>query len=261
MKELSLEECKQAILNVLADIDTFCNENQIHYSLCGGTLLGAVRHKGFIPWDDDVDILMVRKEYEKFCRLYKSNRYTFVDSDHVPNHLHIRVADNRFKLVFNKGQRANKIYKDGLWVDVFPVDNVPDNPRQFKRIKNKVYYLFLLQCVGEVKGYGIVQNVAHFFLRPFTNVFKRMAQREIVKYNDMDTKMMAGLSVWYDKKTPMIPSSFFDEYITVPFEGYAFQALKRYGDYLKMVFGDYMQLPPVDKRVAKHDYIAYEKDA
>lgn len=261
MKELNLEECKKVILNILVDIDAFCKKNRIDYSLCGGTLLGAARHKGFIPWDDDVDILMVRKDYEKFCSLYKSDRYTFVDSDHVPNHLHIRVADNRFKLVFNKGQRANKIYKDGLWVDVFPLDKVPDNPRQYKRIKNKIYNLFLLQCVGEVKGYGIVQNVAHFFLRPFTNVFKRMAQKEIVKYNDTDTNMMTGLSAWYDKKTPMIPSYFFAEYTTVPFEGYMFQAMKRYDDYLKMVFGDYMQLPPVEQRVAKHGFTAYRKEA
>lgn len=259
MNEVSLEVCKEQILNILVNIDAFCKKNGINYSIAYGTLIGAIRHKGFIPWDDDIDIIMQREEYEKFMSLYNDEYYELIRENDVPNHLHSRVSDPSLYLEFTNSLRANKIYKGGLWVDVFPIDKVPEDTKRYWKIKKRIKRLFLLQCVGEVKGYNIVQNLAHVFLYPFTKIFRRISQREIKKYNDTDTRMGAALCVWHKNFLPF-PIIWLNEYIDVEFEGHSFKAIKEYDAFLRNVYGDYMQLPPESQRVAHHFYKAYRKN-
>ena len=258
MEEISLVECKEHILNILINVAAFCEANDIKYSLAYGTLIGAIRHKGFIPWDDDIDIIMSRDEYEKFMLLYHDSYYELIKEDDVPNHLHSRVSDPSFRLQFTNSMRANKLYKGGLWVDVFPVDKVPEDINKYWRIKKKVRRLFLLQCVSEVKGYNIFQNIAHILLFPFSGVFRKISQKEIKKYNNTDSHMGATLCVWH-KKFPPFSLSFLNEFVDVEFEGHTFKSIKNYDAFLRSVYGDYMQLPPESQRVAHHFYKAFWK--
>lgn len=257
-KELSEEDCKKRELGILIDIDVFCRQNSINYSIAYGTLIGAIRHKGFIPWDDDIDIMMKRDEYEKFMKLYNSSKYELVKEVDVPNHLHSRVADSGTELFFTNSMRANKIYKSGLWVDVFPIDKVPSSMVKYKRIKKKVRRFFLLQCIGEVEGYNVLQKIAHFLLKPFVGFFMNLSQREILKYNNTNSLSVAALSVWH-KDFPPFPITYLDDFIDVEFEGHLFKCIKKYDDFLRSVYGDYMQLPPIDQQIAHHYYRAYKK--
>lgn len=256
--EINEEDCKRIELGILIDIDAFCRRNNINYSIAYGTLIGAIRHKGFIPWDDDIDIIMRRDEYERFMKLYHSNDYELVEEKDVPNHLHSRVSDPSTHLVFSRSMRANKIYKAGLWVDVFPIDKVPEDIVRYKKIKKKVRRLFLLQCVGEVKGYNIIHNIAHFFLKPFVNFFMKLSQKEIIKYNNTNSSSVAALSLWHTNFPPF-PITYLDDYVDVVFEGYTFKCIRNYDAFLRGIYGDYMQKPPKEQRVAHHYYKAYRK--
>lgn len=141
MRHLTLQELQQFSLDILKDVAGFCEKNNIRYSLGYGTMLGAVRHKGFIPWDDDVDIMMPREDYEKFRTIYKSKLYSFIDSRNTPD-CYIafgRVCDTKKTLA---SSCIPWVKKDvGVWIDIFPVDRVPDDKDTFDRIYDSLLLL------------------------------------------------------------------------------------------------------------------------
>ena len=164
----------------------------------------------------------------------------------MSNHLHVRVADPNTRLLFKNSQRSNKFYKSGLWVDVFPIDNIPDDEGEYLKLKKSIRTLYLLQCVGEVKGYNLFHHVAHFFLKP----------KRVVSYNGQETKRVAALALWHNNFPPF-PNSYLKEFVNVEFEGYQFKATCRYDEFLRAIYGDYMQLPPEDQRKPKHEYSVF----
>ena len=127
VKELTIEELKAVELNILKDVAKFCEKHDIKYFLCGGTLLGAIRHKGFIPWDDDIDIAMPREDYERFFKLYNSSntRYHADSLENNPNwHMSFgRVGDTATVLYEHTLKEKYKEYH--AFIDVFPVDGIP----------------------------------------------------------------------------------------------------------------------------------------
>lgn len=256
MREVSPEECKKLQLNILINVASFCDKNNIKYSLAYGTLIGAIRHKGFIPWDDDIDIIMMRDEYERFVTNYSDDYFELVEGKNMSNHLHVRVADPNTKLIFKNSQRSNKFYKSGLWVDVFPIDNIPDDENKYLQLKKRIRHLYLLQCVGEVKGYNMFHHVAHLLLKPFTDVFRRMADKKVISYNNQETNRVAALALWHNNFPPF-PSSYLKEFVSVVFEGNNFKAISRYDEFLRAIYGDYLQLPPEDQRRPKHEFDVY----
>ena len=156
MKELTIEELKEVELNILKDVAKFCEINKIQYFLCGGTLLGAIRHKGFIPWDDDIDIAMPRADYERFFKLYNGNNSRYkADSLENNNNWHMsfgRVGD--INTVLYEHTLKNKYKKYHAFIDIFPVDGLPNNT-----IKKKL--LLLTQ-----KFLGIIGNSSAFSYTP-----------------------------------------------------------------------------------------------
>ena len=143
MKEMTLRELQLFSLEILKDVHHFCVDNNIRYSIYGGTLLGAVRHKGFIPWDDDIDIIMPRDDYDKFCDSYISESYVLVN----------RTKDSSYQLAYSRVCDIKKTqYKaiepcsrnsTGVWIDVFPADGCPENENDIADFyeKNKALYL------------------------------------------------------------------------------------------------------------------------
>ena len=257
MKEITFEEGKKLMLNALINVSDFCEKNNISYSLCYGTLIGAIRHKGFIPWDDDIDIIMERADYERFISSYKDERYAVIDGSCNPNHSHVRVADQRTILQLN-AWRA-QFYKDGLWIDVFPIDKVPDSEKGYMRFRKWLWFLFEMQLSGEVHRKGFLNKVIYVLCKPFRSFFGRWALKTMKKYNCKHTHSVANMGVWY-LDWPKFPSSYMEEYVDVEFEGHKFKAISQYDSFLRGVYGDYMQLPPKEKQRPHHDYVAFWKE-
>ena len=260
--ELTINEIQAQALKVLKHVATFCEEKGLRYSIAYGTLIGAVRHHGFIPWDDDIDIIMPRGDYEQFVKLYNDQEYMMIKGEGLSNHLHVVVSDPQTTVEF-KSQYDGFFYKGGVWVDVFPIDLVPDDNNKYEKLRKRIRRLCKLQHLAEVsiKRNNTVVNafsrLVHLFLYPIRNTLGAKAKRLLVQYKE-ETKTCANLSLWY-LNYPTFPKKWLDSYTYLDFEGGKYKVLNDYHEFLTKVYGDYMQLPPEDSRVPRHSYKAYYK--
>lgn len=266
MENITLEESKKYQIGILSSIDAFCRLHGINYSIAYGTLLGAARHRGFIPWDDDIDIVMLRKDYDRFVDSYCDEHYHLIRGENIANHLHVVVTDPSTVVYFDEGTTDALFYKGGVWVDVFPLDNVPDDNSEYERIKKKIYKCRFLQRYGEIspvnKGDGFIKKLVkcmvHIFLSFTKDYHGAKALKLMRTYNTANTYKVANFAVWYLKNNQSIPSKWFDNYIEIEFEGRKFRAIKNYIDYLVCLYGDWQKLPPPSEQVPKHNYVAYK---
>ncbi|HBH09133.1 MAG TPA: hypothetical protein DDX40_07015 [Rikenellaceae bacterium] len=271
MKRLTLKELQQFSLEILKDVAGFCEKNGIRYSLGYGTLLGAVRHKGFIPWDDDVDLMMPREDYEKFRAIYKSDRYSFIDSRNTPD-CYIafgRVCDTEKTLA---SSCIPWVRQDvGVWIDIFPIDRVPDDKETFDRIYDSLLLLMKFN-VGIRRVHTI--SSSRFSIRKRLKIWTlkrthpRLIKRDpadIVK--DMNTLISlvspAESHHWSQLTCPEIGANEFfeddeiNEYVKLEFEDCEFFVWKGYDKILRDSYGDFMQLPPANKRKPLQNYITF----
>ena len=264
MKTIKTEDLKGIQLDILNDIHQYCIANNIRYSIAYGTLLGAVRHKGYIPWDDDIDIMMPREDYERFIKTYGNSIYRIADLSNNPEYGLPFAKVEDYRTIMDEYVEGKTVY--GVYVDVFPVDNVPDNI--FKR---KYFYwkvscwgvLYNLKTVKTQKGRNIIKNimlvashlVLHFVSKRYI-AYKISEMATTYVHNDTD---YMGVVAVPDVYIDYVPSRFFDDYVELPFETLIVKAIKAYDKDLKAAYGDYMQLPPVEKRVSHHVFNAYWK--
>ena len=138
MKEMTLQEVQNVSLDILKDVHDFCEANHINYSLAYGTLLGAIRHKGFIPWDDDVDILIPRPDFNRFCESFQSSKGYKLYRPEDPENFMVfaRVCDNERTWV--KTSRPWAAEKTGVWIDIFPLEGLPNEENDFQRMVRKI---------------------------------------------------------------------------------------------------------------------------
>lgn len=265
MREVSSEDCKRLQLNILINVARFCDEHNIKYSLAYGTLIGAIRHKGFIPWDDDIDIIMMRNDYERFVSLYHDSSFQLIDGNHHANHLHVRVADMSTQIIFQHSAIKRKFYNGGVWLDVFPIDNVPQSEKKYRSFMKQVRFLCHLQKIGELnfktvwKGnfmWKVIRGFRYMMVKPLVKPIGYLSEKMMLKYNGRYSEKVANVSLWY-LKYPSFSSSLMNEIVDVEFEGYHFKALKNYDEFLRGIYGDYMTPPPLVDRTPRHDYIAY----
>lgn len=255
-EELRLMQLNE--LELLVEVDRICRKNGIKYSLDGGTLLGAVRHKGFVPWDDDADIVFSRAEYEKFYDACKrdlnTDKFFFqdwrTDSEYRWGYGKLRHLGTEF---IREGQEHMK-YKTGICIDLFPDDNVPDG--WLARRRNYcVNYCIRKALYSEL---GMVAAPTAFlrcwykllYLIPRDFLF-RLAENLVKKCNMQNTEMMCHTmfpTPGPDSKYG-IKSEFLKEYEEMEFEGMKFMVTKKWDEYLKYLYVDYMTMPPVEKRV------------
>lgn len=266
MKEIEKEAYKRIPFEILKYVDDFCEKNQIRYSLAYGTLLGAIRHKGFIPWDDDIDIIMPRKDYERFKKLYHSERYPFSDMMVNPKHPTGMGKIYDTNTIFFYRKKIKRSY--GLFVDVFVVDKFPADESE---------RVLWLKQIRELININNTKNTGFFDLIKVDpnkkNLIKKLMtkmrpcsinslHRQIFslsqKYDAADTGLV-GITMSVDNPWDTYPDNTFEEFIKVDFEGHQFSAIKNYDLWLKTCYGNYMQLPPVEKQTGKHDIIAYYK--
>lgn len=268
-KELTLQELQQVSLDIMKDIHRFCVEHNINYSLAGGSLIGAVRHKGFIPWDDDMDVFMPRPDYERFRKLYKSDQYEFLchEDDHSCLMLFGRVCD--CKRTVYRQERPWCKHETGVWIDVFPIDGTEDdekfylkNHAKLKRIC-KPFYKFRRQNHHIVKGdnwWSVTKTIVARIiglngLIPHL-MFKRMYKIE----TRIDYQKANYWALYSFPNTRPILRNRKDEtepYVLMDFEDTQFYVYKGHDNYLRHQFGDYMQLPPEEERRPKQYWIKF----
>ena len=265
MKKLSIEEIRKTELDLLCWFDTFCRERELTYVLCGGTLLGAVRHKGFIPWDDDIDVLMPRNDYDKLLAMggfhEEYRRFVSWRTGEIV-YPFIKLMDMRTE-VREKYMSGNLV--SHVWMDIFPFDGMPDDDRYIRRRFRQIRRLrYLIYAAGGEAGKGSTRlaAAAKTILVP---LLKRTdLQKVCEKMNRLSSAVpiegapYVGGFVWGYGPQEKMPRTML-ETVPVEFEGHQFPAPACWDMYLTQLFGNYMELPPEDKRIL-HGFEAWWKE-
>ena len=260
MQTIGIDELKKIQKEILDEVVKFCEENNIRYFLAYGTMLGAIRHKGYIPWDDDIDIHMPRPDYEKFIELYNKKS----DSDYqIVTHELDRRYEVPFAKIFRKGTIVNEFfYKQsvfGVYVDIFPLDGIKSKWQAYicGQCIRFMYIKTMIFCNRQTLARKARLFITKMILLPFSSHFILKTMRRIAtRYNYEESKQVCS----FGSRTAMkeiLPREVFDNYITVSFEGSEYRAPEGYDKYLKQKYGNYMQLPPKEKKVSSHDSQAY----
>lgn len=235
MNELTLKEKQGMILEIMKDIDRFCRENKIPYTISSGTLLGAVRHGGFIPWDDDADLFMLRKDFDKFVNTYKSDKYHLLfntrNKDEFLASGYAKVSDPSTFIV-KSGTRTHY----GVYVDIFPLDSVPSNPIECKKYMHSLMSLHNRIHHKQKKDlFSKIKTLRH----SFDWYWNKMDG--LIKENKYDVSPLAAHILGSTNYRTVLPKNWFDDLEEIEFEGYKFYGFKDTHSYLSMVFGpDYM---------------------
>lgn len=252
-----IKHLQNTILLIAKDIDKMCRENAIKYYLFGGSALGAKRHRGFIPWDDDLDIVLDPENYDKFIALCKSkldtDKYVLQEGGvDWPEHFSkIRLKGTHIR---EHGEYYINEDMDGIFVDIFRVDNAPNSKvaRAFQYFWGKL----LLTYAMKKKGYK-AESVSKKLMNVFASTLEfkalyKFAKNQYYKYNKKQTAWTSdvmGRTRWHNA---FIPREVYGEPTEVEFEDSKLFAHQDLDKYLSISYGDYMKLPPVEKRVGLH---------
>ena len=266
MIKVSDEERKKIQLSILKEIKNICEKENITYYLAYGTLLGAVRHKGFIPWDDDIDIMMPRKDYDRFIHLTKNNAFEVISIETNNKYIYsfAKAVDYNTKLVV-EGIRCS--LQMGVYVDIFPIDNVGNSYKEGKQFFKSNSILFGLSVASNWNKYikGRTDNKKRNLLRFLSFCLSRVVPQVWIheKYNKsisrrkkLKDKYVAVCMSPYGIKEIM-PVSVYSNPKQISFEGELFNVPNKYDCYLKKIYGDYMTPPPPEKRVNIHKDVFY----
>lgn len=244
-------EQQQYLLPILIDIDKFCRDNNINYSLSDGTLLGAVRHKGFIPWDDDIDISLDRDNFDKFLKAV----------ERLPEKYEI-IYDLWIRRITRKDNPNKHVFPPKGCIDLFVFDRVPD------RIRTEKIQVFLLRLLqGMIKknvvydGFSLQKKVllftTHIFGKFFPANVKKKWYDSVSQWGNNGKK---GNVARYNGSYKGIgnaryPSEILDKYVNIQFENHTFMAMGGWDKFLSVMYGDYMKIPKKQDRKTSHEHI------
>jgi len=258
-----LADLHEQLLIIMDDIDRVCRAHDIKYTIADGTLLGAIRHKGFIPWDDDMDVRMVRSEFEKFRKIYEKEKREDFIIGHPCNLAAYSVINPNYDipgLIQEKGTIINP------WVTIFPMDNAPKNktaswikatklrfcsgmlgkPPQYANYKASSRKLWdITSFIGKVTGYN--GRVDRYL-------------RACIADNDKKTGILSSYSSNMTSAYNRYQDSWFDEVEDIPFEDRTYKAISRYHEFLTMMYGDYMTPVSESERTPNHLQSDNEKE-
>jgi len=253
IRKLSLDEIKQIQVEMLVDFDAFCRKNNITYYLAYGTLLGAVRHKGYIPWDDDVDVMVPRPEVERLKKLYTSSNYKIIDTDNDPNYEFPYPRLVATKTFQKKGIIART---HGVFIDIYTIDACPVNGLALSEYRKKIEEIRKKRWMWirlRNKLYKYIPINRFPFVKKYT-----LAHRNIymsVPYDSSDV-----VHACYSSHIPL-QKKWLSSKVEVEFENHLFYAPAQWDEVLTNFYGNYMQLPPIDHRRPYHNtdtYYIYE---
>ena len=261
----TLRKVQLVQLEIAKEIDRVCTENDIKCFIIGGSLLGAIRHKGFIPWDDDLDIGMLRKDYEKFVKIASASlnrKYIFIDWKSDSNYPHPMGKVIKKGTIY-KERKRNDLGEQGIWVDIFPYDDFSmESRRTFFELK-VIRSLIRAKCNYQTwhSNRGIIlmkyiKNLPFRIVAPFFNKNFLIDIYEKISMGKSGKNVYENGTENYEKWC--FKKDFFTRLKKVQFEDYCFWAPEQYDEYLKIAYGDYMELPPVEERENKHLIVAID---
>ena len=245
-------------VEILNEIDRICKKHKIKYFLVGGTLLGAVRHKGFIPWDDDIDIAMLRDDYDKFINIC-------LNTDELSDQyfMHSDITDDNYWLPYIKVRKNNttfseKFLKDydthkGIFVDIFPLENIKKEKGFFQKLR-----ALFVKSIGETiyykKDFWELNNCRRksivFVFNLFSTKFlKKLRDKLLLINRNKKTEYVGCIVGAYSFEKEIFKNEFLFPLKTIEFEGNKYPCFKNVDYYLTKLYSDYMQLPPEEKRI------------
>ncbi|MDG3142202.1 LicD family protein [Streptococcus suis] len=269
MKQMTKDEIRKVQLDMMAYLDDFARKHHIEYSLGGGSLLGAIRHQGFIPWDDDIDIMLERSQYERLI--------SALAQDDNPDYKLLHYSTAKDLLPFAKLYSTKTIMKSktdkmhpwtGLFIDIFPMDRLPESAEErhrfFKEVHSSTENLLSTSFPEYASGSNALFAFARLFLRfprfvKYHGKSKEVAletDRIMQKYNDKEVPYIGFTDSRY-RLREFFPKELFTEYEDVAFEHLRVRKIKNHHAYLNQLYGaSYMELPPENKR-QNHDYYTW----
>lgn len=260
MKEIDNNELRQIQVNILSAVADFCDRESLNYFLGYGSLIGAIRHHGYIPWDDDIDIIMPRPDYDVFIKKFNN------DSDVI------KVADitidSKYELPYAKVYDSRTVmvetmYKPktqyGVYIDVFPLDGYKEQ-RPLKRLRRLSNYLNAKKAIFDNRrswGKTVIIYFGKLLLLPIST--KRIISKMVAlatKYEYDSCDMVDSMLTPY-RFREICPKKWFDSYLLADFEGKRFRIPKCYDEYLRKIYGDYNILPPIEQQITHHCFKAW----
>ncbi|MCT8139017.1 LicD family protein [Anaerobacillus sp. CMMVII] len=276
MDKTELRTAQLKLVELLIDIDKICEENNIQYYMIAGTLLGAIRHEGFIPWDTDIDLGMMRGDYEKFCRVCNDllpDKY-IIYSNKNNKHFHspkIKIGFRNTTKRNIKGKASYYHVNSILSLDVFPLDNAPNDiklrNKQSKsikllklisRIKIRLKYVKTKRSFKEITQM-ILRKTAYTILSPISmKTIINKLEGVMRKYEHSNTRCVCSMASRYKYSKQTMETEIYGVPKKVKFEGFFFSAPSNPEEYLNRLYGDYMKLPKVEDQKSEYENINIE---
>lgn len=271
-KELTMQEIQAVSLEILKQVADLCEELDLRYALIYGTLIGAVRHHGYIPWDDDVDIMMPRPDYDKllsYLSNHKLPNLTLFNRQTCPAYPYMisRISDDRYILEMENEESVGM----GVFIDIYPYDGLGKTKEEAVRFGLKGDRLSSLCYQATRKHFAIETTtspirklIKYPIFLASKMIGKELFQNKLEKLaraKDYETSEYIGCIIWLSwGEKDIFPRKWFDETVVMPFDKYLFRVPKHYDEVLRHEYGDYMQLPPEKDRIGHHYFKAYRKE-
>lgn len=262
MTQEELQKISRVQLEIMDEVHRVCVENNIRYYMIGGTLLGAVRHQGFIPWDLDIDIAMPRADYTRFkavCQTELGEKYRYLDYEShkrfVRPHALVERTDTRIHIKYDHVNP--KLFDLGIYLDIFPLDNAPDDEKSREKHANELRKIRRRKDlrIPYCYSYNRWKRLVHYtvsallFWAPIPWLNRRQ-QAVMQAYSQQDTQCICSMASQYAYSKQCVSKTVYGTPVLLPFEGRQYYAPEQYDLLLKRLYGDYMQLPPEEKRQA-----------
>lgn len=273
-KELTLQEIQQASFEILKKIKEICDKEGFRYVLTWGTLIGAIRHKGFIPWDDDIDIMMPRPDHDKLMKYMAEHKeevkpLEVFNSDTCANYPYMltRISDSRYILDVDNEED----FGIGVFIDIYVEDGAGNSKEEALALMKKThgYCSLIFLATRQRYVFGLTKGWLKKIIKVPAFVYshimgKKYFEKKLMKYverADYENSTWVANIIWGTvPEWEVYPKSILEDTIDVEFEGIKFKAPRQYDMVLRQTYGEYMKLPPEKDRIAHHFYSAYRKE-
>ncbi len=269
MTEIEVRICHQILLKLLIDFRDFCNKYQFQYFIIGGTLLGAVRHGGFIPWDIDADIAMPREDYEEMLTIINNEfpSMYYIQNTYTDSKFHTPKTKILVRGV--KKDNPNKLMvscETGLNLDIFPLDVAPKDlvKRESQRRKIRLFKTLLrFKIRYKINAYSSKEKITKFMRWVINGSLAWIPERyviscmtkEMIRYNEIESDYWCSMASHYDYHKQVMSKEVYGKGTEIQFEGHCFVGPDMTHEYLQQIYGDYWELPPLADRQAQYSHL------